>query len=102
DLAGREDLTNRLADLAADPTAPPIVLVTHHTEEIPEGFTHVLLLSDGRMVDAGSIDRVLTAEALSTCFSLPLRLDRRDGRWLSWSPRRAHATGPSSVQGSIG
>lgn len=89
DLGGREELTNRLADLAADTTAPPIVLVTHHTEDIPDHFTHVMLLSGGRVVASGPIDRVLTATALSECFGLPLRLERRDGRWLSWSPRRA-------------
>lgn len=89
DLAGREDLTSRLGDLAADPNAPPIVLVTHHTEEIPDHFTHVLLLSGGRAIGAGPIERVLTARSLSESFGLPLRLERRDGRWLSWSPRRS-------------
>lgn len=87
DLSAREDLVHRLADLASDPGAPPIVLVTHHTEEIPDGFTHGLLLSGGRKVAAGPIDEVLTEEHLSSCFGLKLRLERRDGRWLSWSPR---------------
>ncbi len=40
DLGGREELVARLADLAADPDAPAIVLVTHHVEEIPRGFSH--------------------------------------------------------------
>ena len=53
DLGGREDLVRRLAALAADPYAPAIVLVTHHVEEIPPGFTHVLLLRGGRVVAAG-------------------------------------------------
>ena len=87
DLAAREDLVHLLADLAADPEAPAIVLVTHHTEEIPDGFTHGLLLSGGRQVVSGPIDEVLTEHHLSQCFDLPLRLERRDGRWLSWSPR---------------
>ncbi len=47
DLGGREDLVARLADLAQDPDAPALVLVTHHVEEIPPGFTHALLLRDG-------------------------------------------------------
>lgn len=98
DLAGREDLTNRLGDLAADVDAPPIVLVTHHTEEIPNHFTHVLLLADAHLVDAGPIDEVLTAEVLSTTFGLPLRLERRDGRWSSWSPRVDSDAGPGDPQ----
>ena len=38
DLGGREELVARLEDLAADPDAPAIVLVTHHVEEIPRGL----------------------------------------------------------------
>ena len=61
DLGGREELVARLEDLAADPDAPAIVLVTHHVEEIPRGFSHALILSEGRVVDAGLLTDVLTA-----------------------------------------
>jgi iron complex transport system ATP-binding protein len=60
------------------------VLVTHHVDEIPPGFTHALLLRDGHVHAAGHIDEVLTATALSDVFGLALRLERRDGRWLAW------------------
>src|SRR5699024_5351046 len=53
DLGGREELVARLAQLAADPDAPAAVLVTHHVEEIPPGFTHALLLSEGGVVAQG-------------------------------------------------
>ena len=56
DLGGREELVARLEDLAADPDSPAIVLVTHHVEEIPRGFSHCLILSEGRVVDAGTAD----------------------------------------------
>lgn len=81
DLGGREDLVGRLGHLAADPTTPPVVLVTHHVEEIPPTFSHVLLLADGAILAAGPIGEVLTAEALSSCFGLALDLDRYRGRW---------------------
>ena len=55
DLGGREDLVRRLGLIAADEDAPALVLVTHHVEEIPPGFTHVLLLRGGRVVAAGPI-----------------------------------------------
>jgi len=80
DLGAREDLVRRLADLAADPGAPATVLVTHHVEEIPPGFTHVLLLRGGRSVAAGPIATTLTAAVLSETFGLPLHLDARGGR----------------------
>jgi iron complex transport system ATP-binding protein len=84
DLAGREDLVRRLDSLAADPTTPPTVLVTHHVEEIPPSFTHVLLLREGRVLAAGPLPVTLTAEALSSCFGLPLAVERRNGRWWAY------------------
>jgi iron complex transport system ATP-binding protein len=81
DLAGREELVARLAGLAADPYAPALVLVTHHVEEIPPGFTHALLLRAGRVVAAGPIEDVVDAEALSATFGLPLDVHRHRGRF---------------------
>lgn len=83
DLAAREDLVARLGRLAGDPTTPPIVLVTHHVDEIPPGFTHALLLRDGTVAAAGPLDEVLTAASLSATFGTALLLERRHGRW--WS-----------------
>lgn len=83
DLGGREDLVARLADLAADPDAPAMVLVTHHVEEIPQGFTHCLLLSEGTVVDAGLLPDVLTAENLTTAFGQSIALDLIDGRYFA-------------------
>ncbi|WP_295694128.1 ABC transporter ATP-binding protein [Lapillicoccus sp.] len=81
DLGGREDLVARLGRLAADTTAPALVLVTHHVEEIPPGFTDVLLLRGGRVVAAGPIEIMLTASNLSATFGLPLVLERHGERW---------------------
>jgi iron complex transport system ATP-binding protein len=81
DLGGREDLVRRLAELAADPDAPAIVLVTHHVEEIPPGFTHALLLREGGVVAAGLLADTVTSDNLSKTFNLPLRVDYRDGRF---------------------
>ena len=81
DLGGREELVRSLAALAAVVDAPPVVFVTHHVEEIPPGFTHVLLVREGRIVAAGPLEETLTEAALSSLFGLPLRLRRTDGRW---------------------
>jgi iron complex transport system ATP-binding protein len=81
DLGGREDLVRRLGELAVDHYAPTLVLVTHHVEEIPVGFTHVLMLREGRVVASGPINATLTAPNLSATFGLPLVLDRSGGRW---------------------
>ena len=81
DLGGREDLVRRLGRIAADEDAPALVLVTHHVEEIPPGFTHVLLMREGKVVAAGPIARTLTAAALAETFGLALELGRSGERW---------------------
>jgi iron complex transport system ATP-binding protein len=81
DLGGREALLRTLSRLAADPTAPTTVLVSHHVEEVPAGFTHALLLRDGAVVAAGPLTDVMTSAHLSACFGLPLRVHRHAGRY---------------------
>ncbi|HET8988097.1 MAG TPA: ABC transporter ATP-binding protein [Humibacillus sp.] len=81
DLGGREDLVRRLGDLAADTEAPAMVLVTHHVEEIPPGFTDVLMIRGGRVVAAGPIPLTLTADNLSATFGLSLVLEQHGERY---------------------
>jgi iron complex transport system ATP-binding protein len=83
DLGGREDLLARLEDLANDPDSPALVLVTHHVEEIPRGFSHCLILSEGKVVDAGLLSDTLTAENLSTAFGQAIALEVVDGRYFA-------------------
>jgi iron complex transport system ATP-binding protein len=81
DLGGREDLLARLSDLAADPDAPAMVLVTHHVEEIPPGFTHAMLLREGTVVASGLLGETMTADNLSKTFGLPLVVQRSGDRY---------------------
>ncbi|MDQ2851035.1 MAG: ABC transporter ATP-binding protein [Actinomycetota bacterium] len=81
DLGGREDLIGRMSALAQDTEAPAMVLVTHHVEEIPPGFTDVLMLREGAVVAAGPIETTLTAGNLTATFGLKLALDRHGDRW---------------------
>ena len=74
DLGGREALLARLTRLARDPAAPALVLITHHVEEIPTGFTHALLLRMGRVVASGPLAETLTQDALAATFGFPVRL----------------------------
>jgi iron complex transport system ATP-binding protein len=84
DLGGREDLLARLATLAADPDAPATVLVTHHVEEIPPGFTHAMLMRDGAVVAQGLLDSVLTEENLAKTFDVDLVLQRSGDRYFAY------------------
>ena len=73
----------RLSGLAMDPDAPASVLVTHHVEEIPPGFTHALLVRDGSAVAQGLLDDVLTEDNLSKTFDQDLELTRNGDRFFA-------------------
>jgi iron complex transport system ATP-binding protein len=81
DLGGREDLVDTLSVLAYEETAPATVLVSHHVEEIPPGFTHLMLLRGGSVVASGPLESTLTEQALSDTFAMHLQLSESDGRW---------------------
>ena len=89
DLGGREDLVSTLSVLAADEASPATVLVSHHVEEIPPGFTHALLLRSGGVVAAGPLEEVVTEQNLTATFGMPLQLRHEDGRWAA--RRRTHS-----------
>jgi len=94
DLGGREDLVSTLSVLAVDGAAPAIVLVSHHVEEIPPGFTHALMLRDGRVTASGPLEHVMTEENLSATFGMPLVLNHEAGRWSARRRvRRRHSAG---------
>ncbi|HET9257900.1 MAG TPA: ABC transporter ATP-binding protein [Pseudonocardiaceae bacterium] len=84
DLGGREDLLARLAILAADPDAPATVLVTHHVEEIPPGFTHAMLMRDGSVIAQGLLETVLSKDNLSKTFGVDLVLRRSGQRYFAY------------------
>lgn len=89
DLGGREELVERVGDLAEDPNAPAMVLVTHHVEEIPPGFTHGLLLNEGAVVAQGLLSDVLTSDNLSEAFRQSIALEQVDGRYFARRARRS-------------
>ncbi|WP_032687798.1 ABC transporter ATP-binding protein [Mycobacteroides abscessus] len=95
DLGGREELVARLGELAADPDAPAMVLVTHHVEEIPPGFSHALLLSEGGIVAQGLLADVMTSENLSRAFGQSIVVEMIDGRYFA---RRARARAAHRAQ----
>ena len=86
DLGARETLLRDLSILAREPRPTAIVLVTHHLEEIPPGFSHALVLCAGSVVAAGPLDEVLIDDVLTRAFQLPIAVEHRDGR--TWARLR--------------
>lgn len=91
DLGGREDLIAYLGDLALDPDAPAMVMITHHLEEIPYGFTHALLLDEGTVIAQGLIEDVLTSENVSKAYHQPIEVQHDDGRFYARRARSARS-----------
>jgi iron complex transport system ATP-binding protein len=83
DLGAREALVGRLAALAGEPSPAAIVLVTHHLEEIPPGFSKAIVLAEGRVAGSGPVGKILTADVLTRAYGIPLRVSRRAGRFMA-------------------
>ncbi|MET0784652.1 MAG: ATP-binding cassette domain-containing protein, partial [Leifsonia flava] len=81
DLGAREELLQLLGGYAREATSPAFVMVTHHVEEIPVGFTHVMLLADGKVTASGPLSEALTSENLTETFGLPIEVTEIDGRY---------------------
>jgi iron complex transport system ATP-binding protein len=87
DLGGREDLLDRLNQLAVDPHSPATVIITHHVEEIPQGTTHCLLLGEGKIVASGGLREVLTSENLSKAYGISIEVIEQDQRFFAKAAR---------------
>ena len=83
DLGGREDLLRRFDSLAADPTAPATLIITHHIEEIPSGTTHAILLKEGKTLALGPIAEVITSENLTKAYGLAIDVIKQNGRYIA-------------------
>jgi iron complex transport system ATP-binding protein len=81
DFISREILLSSIAELAAQPDAPHMLYVTHHTEEILPMFSHTLLIRRGEIFMGGRTDEIVTGANLSVFFETPV-----DVRWHQQRP----------------
>ncbi|MDP4688594.1 MAG: ABC transporter ATP-binding protein, partial [Pontimonas sp.] len=81
DVGAREDVIEMLDHFASDPGSPAMVMVTHHVEEIPTGFTHLLVIAGGSAIAQGPIADTLTGDVLSEAFGRPLSVTHNNGRY---------------------
>ena len=81
DMAARELTVAVLGQYAISPVAPAMVMVTHHLEEIPEGFTHAVLMHQGKIFAAGEIRSTLTSDKVSEAFGFGMHIEFNDGRF---------------------
>lgn len=72
DIFSREQILSAIETLSRRVSAPTILYVSHHTEEILPVFTHTLLLRQGEVHSAGKTRKVLTRANLSSFFNAPV------------------------------
>ena len=56
-----------------------VILVTHHIHEIPPEVTRVILLKEGRVIEDGDKDQILTNTNLTNLFDWPIRVIKENG-----------------------
>ena len=56
-----------------------VILVTHHIHEIPPEVTRVILLKEGRVIEDGDKDQILTNTNLTNLFDWPIRVLKENG-----------------------
>lgn len=61
-----------------------IVMITHNLSDIIPEIQRVVLIRNGRIVQDGEKDRILTAESLSAFFGVKLEVVKRDGYFYCW------------------
>ncbi|MGA4518387.1 ABC transporter ATP-binding protein [Solibacillus silvestris] len=84
DLIERENLLQTIEQIAQAENAPTLIYVTHHVEEILPCFSHVLLMKDGKNVEANAREVVLTDELLSDFFGREISLQiERERAWVA-------------------
>jgi iron complex transport system ATP-binding protein len=86
-MAAREQTVSILGEYAQAAAAPAIVMVTHHVEEIPAGFTHAVLMNQGQIFSAGKIEDTLTSDKVSEVFGFALKVQLDNGRFRVTSAR---------------
>ena len=82
DLAAQRNLRESMRSLIAQGTG--LILVTHHLGDIPPEMERVILMRDGKILEDGPREKLLTAPVLSNLFGTEVRLGQQDGWLHSW------------------
>jgi iron complex transport system ATP-binding protein len=102
DFPAREALLLAMDSLRQSHPALPIVMVSHHLEELPTTISHVLLLRGGRILAQGPAREMLTSELISACFGFDIEVYELGGRWAAraaagWGEQSAADHHPAGV-----
>lgn len=84
DFIAREELLASIEHMSQQASAPTIIFVTHHIEEILPLFSHTLLLKEGNIFEQGKSEDVITTERLSQFLERPVYINWYNKRpWMT-------------------
>jgi iron complex transport system ATP-binding protein len=81
DPLAREEFLQSLSRLFALRRDLTVIGVTHHVEEIIEGFARVLLLAGGKSVAQGNTEELMNGPEMARVYGRQCRIESRDGRY---------------------
>lgn len=82
DLSAQQELRQMLRRLANQGTG--ILLITHHIADILPEIDRVILMRDGRIIEDGPKEKLLTGPVLSELFGVTVEVTPRDGFYHAW------------------
>lgn len=65
DLFAKEKLLKQLQQINQLKTAPTLIYISHHPDEITDIFTHLLLLREGKVIQSGKKENLLNEKILT-------------------------------------
>ncbi len=81
DPVAREGFLESLGTLFRRRADLTVIGVTHHVEEIIEGYDRILMLAGGRVVDQGTIREVLEGPGITRVYGERCRVERTGSRY---------------------
>jgi iron complex transport system ATP-binding protein len=88
DPLSREDFLHSLESLFRAHRDLTVISVTHHVEEIIDGYDRILLLAGGRVIAHGPSESVLGGDGIRRVYGERCTIERRDGRYTMHFSRR--------------
>ncbi len=96
DVSAREHLLRVIETMRNKSRRTTLIFVTHHIEEIPASFSHVLVLKAGRVLASGPKPQVLTSAMLSRAFDVHIEVEQKYGRyWTKIAEGNDQSSSPS-------
>lgn len=81
DLFAKEKLLKQLQQINQLKTAPTLIYISHHPDEITDIFTHLLLLREGKVIQSGKKENLLNEKILTDFYQEKVEVQRFEQKY---------------------